>query len=199
MRTEGLDWLRIALAAPAPLFIAKKNGELIGMSQMLFDIVQSEAKLIDHLLAPESRSGGRLAAKAEPFPAPPIKVSVTLPDGRPAIMSLRAVEDSELIVGEIRPSDDEAVSEAEKLEGVIQMARALGHELNQPLTVIMGQAEILLMRLKDDEGAKRRLETIIAEVERMEELTRKLSRIVRYKTQTYADGTPYLDIHKSAE
>ena len=39
----------------------------------------------------------------------------------------------------------------------------------------------------------------LSEVERLEELTRKLSRIVRYRTQTYADGTEFVDLEQSTE
>lgn len=199
MDFSDLDFSALAEACPCPMFIARNNGELVFFNSQLGEMVGGSPSLLKDLLAPESSAGARLAASCQPPPAKALKVSVALPDGRPAMMSMRAVADSHYIIGQIRLVEDEAVSEADKLEGVVQMARALGHELNQPLTVILGQAEILLLRFGDGGPLSERLTTIVNEVERMEELTRKLSRIVRYRTQTYADGTHYLDLEKSTD
>ncbi len=199
MALSELDWAGLARIWPMPFFVARRNGELIYLNPALKARAPQGARLVSDLLAPESSAGARLVIRAESPPADPIKVSVTLPDSSPAIMTLTAVPDTDQVLGELRLSADPAVSEAEKLEGVIQMARALGHELNQPLTIIIGQAEILLMRLKNDEAMAKRLRIIIEEVERMEGITRKLSRIVRYRTQTYADGTSIVDLDKATD
>lgn len=174
-------WSEAINAMPIPLFVARPEGELIALNPLLAELVGDSPVRLEDLLSDDSAPAARLAAKAEPDPAEPLKVSVSLKNGQAAVMSVRAEADREVIVGEIRPVSPGEVSEAEKLEGVIQMARALGHDLNQPLTVIMGQAEIMTLRLKDNPDAVSRLAKVISEAERMEQLTRKLSRIVRFK------------------
>ena len=87
----------------------------------------------------------------------------------------------------------------EKLQGVLQMAGAVCHELNQPLQIVSGNAELLLMDLAQSDGNHAVLEEIKSAVGRMAELTRKIMGITRYRTKKYMDGkTRIIDIEGAA-
>ncbi len=87
--------------------------------------------------------------------------------------------------------------EKEKLQGVIEMAGAVCHELNQPMQVISGRSELLLASL-DDNHVKDDIKTIQSQVMRLGKITRKLNGVTSYKTKNYLTGK-IIDIDKAAE
>ena len=78
-----------------------------------------------------------------------------------------------------------ALAEKEKLQGVIEMAGAVYHELNQPMQVISGNSELLLMDISEGNPLYRNIKTIKRQVDRMEIITKKFMRITRYKNKDY--------------
>ncbi|MCP3876272.1 MAG: DUF3365 domain-containing protein [Desulfobacteraceae bacterium] len=86
----------------------------------------------------------------------------------------------------------------EKLEGVIEMARAVCHELNQPLQMIIGNTEILMLDDIDDPSVLARIKIIKDQVDRMGKMTRKLISIASYKTMDMPQGK-VIDINKSSK
>ncbi|MCP3954640.1 MAG: DUF3365 domain-containing protein, partial [Desulfobacterales bacterium] len=86
----------------------------------------------------------------------------------------------------------------EKLQGVMEMAGAVCHELNQPMQAISGYAEILMMELDNKSiSLNKRLESIKQQIDRMGAITRKLMAITRYETTEYNQGK-IIDIDKAA-
>ena len=86
----------------------------------------------------------------------------------------------------------------EKLQGVVETAGAASHDLNQPLQTIVGQLELLLLNL--DQGPDRirgRVETVLREIDRITEITRKLSRITSVESTDYVMGEKILDLERS--
>lgn len=85
--------------------------------------------------------------------------------------------------------------EREKLQGVLEMAGAVCHELNQPLQIVLGYAEMLL-----EEGDKNSdaLTTIKTEVNRIGELTRRIMKITRYQAKPYLKSR-IIDIEQSSD
>jgi len=87
----------------------------------------------------------------------------------------------------------------QKLEGAVEMAGAVCHELNQPLQSVMGYAELLLMDMAESEARYETLRRIKEEVRRIGDLTRKIMHITRYKTKDYAGaGVKIVDIEESS-
>lgn len=84
----------------------------------------------------------------------------------------------------------------EKMTGVMEMAGAVSHELNQPLQVILGNAEIMLMDLEADHPLSKRVQHIQEQVKRMSKTTRNLIKITSYETKQFPQGT-VIDIHKA--
>jgi PAS domain S-box-containing protein len=83
---------------------------------------------------------------------------------------------------------------SERQAAVVELAGAAAHELNQPLTSIMGYAELAMRKVAADSPATGSLKTMIAEAERMAEIVRKLGDITRYKTKRYVGGHDIVDL-----
>jgi len=88
--------------------------------------------------------------------------------------------------------------EFERLQGVLEMAGTICHELNQPLQSIMGYAQLLQLDVPDGFAGADYLKKIVSQVGRMKEITGKLMGITRYETVEYLNGSKIVDIHKSS-
>lgn len=84
--------------------------------------------------------------------------------------------------------------QAEKLSAIIELAGAVNHELNQPLTVILGQAELLMHELDRESPAYRRLEKIAYNCRKMAHILSKMNEIKDYRTKEYAESTRIVDL-----
>ena len=88
--------------------------------------------------------------------------------------------------------------ENEKLQGVLEMAGAVCHELSQPLQTILGYSELLVMDINDENddmiSFDKSLDTIIDQANRIGKITKKLSGITKYSTIDYAGSTKIFDI-----
>ena len=92
----------------------------------------------------------------------------------------------------------EKLAISEKQTVAIELAGAAAHELNQPLTSIMGYAQMLLRKLEADSPHQRSLETILSESERMAGIVRQLGSLTRYETKAYVGGAQILDLGRSS-
>jgi PAS domain S-box-containing protein len=86
----------------------------------------------------------------------------------------------------------------EKLEGVLEIAGAVCHELNQPLQAISGYSELMAMKL-DGHEAQADIEKFTAQIERMRDITDKLQGVTRYETMEYGGNTKIIDIDKASD
>lgn len=91
-----------------------------------------------------------------------------------------------------------ALAEKEKLQGVHEMAGAVCHEFNQPLMVISGYSEMLLMDLSEDNPQYETCRKINEQVHRLGKITRKLMGITKYKTKRYLKGN-IVDINEASK
>jgi PAS domain S-box-containing protein len=88
----------------------------------------------------------------------------------------------------------------ERLAGVMEMAGAAAHELNQPLAVISGHSQLMLRDAKAyDEKLARRIRIIFDQVERLGNLTKKFTNIVSYKTKDFGKNIKIVDIEKASQ
>jgi PAS domain S-box-containing protein len=81
---------------------------------------------------------------------------------------------------------------------VAELAGAAAHELNQPLTSVIGYAELLKRRLEGDAPRYSAAEIILNEAERMAEIVRKIGKITKYETKSYVGRARILDLDRSA-
>jgi PAS domain S-box-containing protein len=86
----------------------------------------------------------------------------------------------------------------EKLQGVLETAGAVCHELNQPLQTLSGYTEIMISQAQPPESGQM-LDKIMAQIERMRDITDKLQGVTRYEATQYAQDTKIIDIHKASD
>jgi PAS domain S-box-containing protein len=86
---------------------------------------------------------------------------------------------------------------SERQAVVAELAGTTAHELNQPLTSVMGYSELLKKRMAPSDPHYRAVDTILREAERMAEIVRKIGRITKYETKTYVGSTQIIDLEKS--
>ena len=92
-----------------------------------------------------------------------------------------------------RKAAEKETYERERLQGVLEMAGAVCHEINQPLQAIIGYSELMLMNSGPDKTDPS-LNSIKSQVTRLGEITKKLSNITHYKTLDYPGNTKIVDI-----
>jgi PAS domain S-box-containing protein len=91
----------------------------------------------------------------------------------------------------------------QKLEGVLETAGAVCHELNQPLQIISGYSELLVFKNRQPGAALEPkelegIDKIIEQIERMRAITEKLQHITRYEAVDYSGKTRIIDISKAS-
>ncbi len=86
----------------------------------------------------------------------------------------------------------------ERLQGALEMAGGICHELNQPLQVASGSSELLLMNLSRSNPLYETISKIKEQIDRMGDITRKLAGITTYHTKDYIQGTTIFDIDKAS-
>ncbi len=94
---------------------------------------------------------------------------------------------------------EEKLKEREKQAMIAELAGAAAHELNQPLTSVLGYADLLRRKLPPGDASARSIEIIQREAERMAEIVRKIGRITRYETTTYLGKVRIVDIDKATD
>jgi signal transduction histidine kinase len=97
-------------------------------------------------------------------------------------------------------SAQEELRRTEQKGLLAELAGAAAHELNQPLTSILGASEMMKRRTPEGdewERQRRALGTIMAEAERMAEIVRKIGKITHYETKPYVGGARILDLDAS--
>ncbi|HWE25011.1 MAG TPA: PAS domain S-box protein [Myxococcales bacterium] len=88
---------------------------------------------------------------------------------------------------------------AEKAKVASELAGAAAHELNQPLTSILGFSELLFRRSENDGKGREELEQILHEAERMALIVRRIGKIARYETMEYVGNRRIVDLERSSE
>ncbi len=86
----------------------------------------------------------------------------------------------------------------DRLEGVIEMAGAACHELNQPLQTLVGYSHLLSKNLPEDSPLFSKIEEIRKLIDELGKITHKIMRITRYETKEYIDGSKIIDIDKAS-
>jgi PAS domain S-box-containing protein len=93
----------------------------------------------------------------------------------------------------------ERLAVAEKAALVSELAGAAAHELNQPLTSVLGFSEMLFRRTQEEERGREELAAILREAERMAGIVKKIGRITRYETRSYVGNTRIVDLDRASD
>ena len=87
------------------------------------------------------------------------------------------------------------VLDKERLGAIVETAVTVNHEINNPLTAILGNVQLLLMKRDDlDPELRSKLEVIEASAGRIKDVTQKLLRLTTARTVDYSMGTSMIDI-----
>jgi PAS domain S-box-containing protein len=88
---------------------------------------------------------------------------------------------------------------SEKQALVAELAGAAAHELNQPLTSIIGYAQLIERQAPDKAAAHlRAVGVILSEAERMAGIVKKIGKITKYETTEYVGSAKMLDLDRAA-
>ncbi len=94
---------------------------------------------------------------------------------------------------------EQRLAESERLGVLAELAGTTAHELNQPLTSVMGYAELLRRKLDDDDPRMKAATTILREAERMAAIVKQIGQITRYETKPYVGGARIIDLKRSTQ
>jgi len=87
---------------------------------------------------------------------------------------------------------------SEKQALLAELAGAAAHELNQPLTSIMGYAQLIERQSAKDAAHLRAVGIILSEAERMAGIVKKIGKITKYETTDYVGSARIFDLDRAA-
>jgi CheY-like chemotaxis protein len=114
------------------------------------------------------------------------------------LIKLKKMQDELAELNRELKETQEKLIEKEKVSAVVEMAGAASHELNQPLTAILGNLQLVLAKLPEGDPLGKRVDKVLGQVDRMVEIVKKIGHITRYRTKEYAENVRIVDIDKSS-
>lgn len=105
-------------------------------------------------------------------------------------------------IGVIRDLTDRRLAEKQRLEAdrlktLLEVAGGAAHEINQPLTAILGYAEMTQTVIDQGESAYQYQQQIIDATLRINEILKKMQTIRSYQTRPYTQGHNIVDFEQS--
>jgi PAS domain S-box-containing protein len=129
----------------------------------------------------------------------PVELTILWADsGGPRALLARDLRDAQALQRELDAARLQ-LSEDKEHFVLVALAGAAAHELNQPLTSVMGYAELLRRRVPDGDAMAEILDVILSESERMAGLVRKIGRVSKFETKSYLLGSRIVDLDRAGE
>ena len=88
--------------------------------------------------------------------------------------------------------------ESERLRALTETAGAAAHEINQPLTIILGKADILLDKMAPEDPHRRHIVDLQQAGQKITGIVRKMEAAQQYVTKPYILGVDIVDFEASA-
>ena len=185
-----------------------KAREVVGVMNIRDLYPDDEAKLIMRLIHARDHGGpGRLEG---------YRTVVRAKDGTriPVMLSAALIFENGVSTGSVGVFTDlrelarmeaqlaatqEELRAREKQALIAELAGAAAHELNQPLTSVLGYAEMIFRRVEPTSPVRAAAATIRGEAERMAQIVRKIGKITRYETKNYIGAARILDLDRSSD
>ena len=93
-----------------------------------------------------------------------------------------------------RRAAEEALARSRWLAGIGETTIALQHEINNPLSALLGHAELMMMDAQDDGVENEHLRVILDQARRIAEVVKRLGRLRDPQTVEYVAGARMLDL-----
>ena len=175
-----------------------KREELVGKNFFELDLLPVE----------ELQKATELLVKnMEGKPTGPDEFNIKRKDGRQVAVETRTIPidigGKDVVLGIARDVSERKQAEREriqreKLQSVIEIAGAICHEMSQPMQAILGNSELLLMDISEDDAQYAYSKTIKEQIDRMGKITKKLMTLTKYETRDYLKGK-IIDIDKASK
>ncbi len=115
------------------------------------------------------------------------------------LIKMKKMQDEFVILNQELCQTQDKLIEKEKETAVVEMAGAASHELNQPLTAILGNLQLVMTKLPPGDPVLEKLNRVLNQVERMVDIVKKIGQITRYRTKKYAENVRIVDIDNSSD
>jgi K+-sensing histidine kinase KdpD len=171
---EGQKVTRDVLETYVPLM---NKGRFLGALEIYYDITDRKKEL-DKLISQSS--------------------AITLLFASGLLIAIILIVYEENIATKKRRQLEEERMQRERLQGVIEMAGAACHELNQPLQTLFGYSHLLLGELPEDSPLFGKIEEIKKSIDQLGQITKKIMHITRYETKEYIGWSKIIDIDKAS-
>ncbi|MBL7210956.1 MAG: diguanylate cyclase [Desulfobacteraceae bacterium] len=112
------------------------------------------------------------------------------------LASLRDITERKQMEAELRKANrkileqQDKVIEEERLKVLLQMAGATAHELNQPLTVLLGNIDLLSLRTEEPQKFSRYMEELKGAGKRVASVIKRIQTIPQYDTALHPEHEP---------
>ncbi len=116
--------------------------------------------------------------------------------------SLTAALSVAIMASGIGPVADDVAAriKRERLNAIVETATTVSHEINNPLTAVLGNIQLLLMRGdKLDDELRKKLKAVEESALRIKEVTQKLMNITKDKTTEYTNGIKMIDLSEESD
>jgi len=86
----------------------------------------------------------------------------------------------------------------DKFQGVLEMAGGVAHRFNQPLTIVNNLIREALSAIGPDEHLHETIAKVQTQVEKLNDITRKVGNIKKYEAVDYVAGIKIVDIDRAS-
>ena len=185
--SEGIA--RFANPAAGTLF-GKRPGEFVG-DPFGFPLAAGETTEIDLL----TRDRGPTVAEMR-------VVEIEWKTKRAYLASIRDITERKDMEESLRKANETILEqqkeliEEERLKVLLQMAGATAHEMNQPLTALLGNIDLLKFDKDDPEKMANRLNVIVTAGKRISSTVKKIQNIRHVDTKPYVGDKTIIDINQ---
>lgn len=123
----------------------------------------------------------------------PLEYSFSMLRDEKGVLSIAVVRD----IRERKRLEKEII-ERERLSALMELAGATAHELNQPLTTILGATDLLLRKVSENDPYFKQLSLISKETQKLSNMIKKIRKVIRYETKPYLNNIKIIDLDKAS-